>query len=165
MFIPSPSSTTPKMVALTRAQARLVWSLLAGLVAVAVVAAIFGASVLPAKADPEHGRLFLILAAVFVPVDLAVGYFVASRIRTRPAPSMPSDAIAGTQVIVGCAVAVGASLLCCVFYFVGREPLVLLLVFPCVAMLLRWFPSEARWAALAPAPAPGAPPRNPMVRE
>jgi hypothetical protein len=100
-----------------------------------------------------------------VVADLVVGYFVAARVRRSAPPEAPPDAIAATQVIVGSATALSGTFVCAVFFFLSREALLLVLVLPCAAALLSWFPSEARWAALRPARTAGAPPRRSMMRE
>ncbi len=164
-MLPVPPPTPPRSVALSRAQARLVWSVLAVMLVAAVVGASIGAATVPMPGDPQIGTLLLIVACVMVPVDLAASCLVTSRMRRRPAAGVLPESLAGTQMIVGSAVALGAGLMCCVFFFVSREPLLLALVIPCAAVLLHWFPSQGRWAALASPPAPGEPRRNPMVRE
>jgi tellurite resistance protein TehA-like permease len=160
--------TTPaaaRMPTLTRTQARAIWLVIAAALVAAVVGALVGAAAVPASADPGLGTVFLVVAAVLVPADLVISWFVTSRIRRRPPPGAPPDAVAATQVIVGSAIALGAGSLCCIFFFVSRQPLLLLLVLPCAAVLLRWFPSPTRWAALLPAPAPGEARRSTMMRE
>jgi hypothetical protein len=164
MIVPDRPKMPPAMPVLTRTQALVIWSVIAAVLVGAVVAALVAASVVPAVADPKLGTLFLLIAAVLVPADLVVGTFVASRIRKRAAPGTPPDAVAATQVIVGSAVALGAGGVCCLFFFVSRQPLLLVLVLPCAAVLLRWFPSSARWTALSPA-TPSAPRRTTLVRE
>jgi hypothetical protein len=154
------------MPALTHAQARIVWVGLAAVLLVAVVGALVASAHLPMARGQPIGNLLLIVAAVMVPLDLGASFFVVSRMRKRAVPGATPDALAGTQMIVGCAVALGAGLMCCVFFFISREPLLLALVLPCAAALLYWFPSQRRWDALLPQPAPGQPPRrNPLVRE
>ncbi len=74
-------------------------------------------------------------------------------------------AIAGTQTIIASALALGAALMCSVFFFVSREPALLLLVIPCAAVLLHWFPSKSRWARIAPASAATTGPARRMMRE
>jgi hypothetical protein len=162
---PAPPSP-PRVPALTRAQARVVWSVLAAAFVVVVVAAIVGAAAFPGARPPrELGTIFLFVAGPLVALDLGVAYLVTSRMRRRFGSIAP-EALAATQVIVASVLAVGAALVCCIFFFVAREPLLLLFVLPCAAVLLHWFPSRARWAALVPGAAAAAPARrNPLVRE
>jgi hypothetical protein len=168
-MFPTPPAP-PRTPTLTRAQARVVWTVIAVVLAAAVVAALTGAAAVPPDAPSPIGTVFLLVAGPMVVIDLGVAYFITSRMRRRAAPGALAGAVAGTQVIVASAIALGAGLMCCVFFFVAREPLLLLLVLPCAAVLLHWFPSEARWAAITPgaaAPAGRNPPasRNRMMRE
>jgi hypothetical protein len=162
---PAPPSP-PRIPALTRAQARAVWSVLAAALVVLVLAAVGGAAAFPGARPPRQlGTIFLFVAGPMVALDLGMAYLVTSRMRRRYGPVAP-EALAATQVIVASALAVGAALVCCIFFFVAREPLLLLLVLPCAAVLLHWFPSRARWATLVPGAASAAPrARNPLVRE
>ena len=147
-----------------RRTARLAWLVVATLLAIAVVGVLVGTAIIAAPRDPELGRIFLLVAGIMVPIDLGIGYLVTSRLRRRAPPRAPRDATAGTQVIIGSSLALGAGLTASLFFFVTREPLLLALVLPCAAVLVHWFPSQRRWEAISAPPAPGAPPRNPMVR-
>lgn len=165
---PSPVAQTPPAPPASRSVARIIWSGLAAAITVAVVGVMAIASVAPPPPGSEELRLVLLAVAVpFVAVDLAMSYVVTARMRRTPPPGGTPDSVAMSQTIVGAALAVGATLMCCVFYFVSREPLLLSLVVPCVAVLVHWFPSQSRWLRLAPAGAPptaAEPTRRPMVR-
>ncbi len=140
--------------ALTRSQARIIWFALAATLAVAGVA-----SVVFALPRPEPGlvRVLLLAASVFVPVDLALSFLVPALTRRRAATTgvPPPEAVAGTQMIVGCALAVGAGLFASVCNLLASEPLFLGLVALCLGAMVAWYPSEARWARLSPRPAAG----------
>jgi hypothetical protein len=77
------------------------------------------------------------------------------------------EAAAGVQTIVACALSVGPGLFACVGHLLTKDPLFLAIAILPAAVLVRWFPSEARWARITPATpaAPGAPQRSRMVRE
>jgi hypothetical protein len=151
-------------VVIGRRQARLAWSAVAALLLIAVVGVLVGTAVVAAPRDPGLGMIFLLVAGIMVPIDLGIGYLLSSRLRRRVPPGAPRDATAGAQVIIGSSLALGAGLTASLFFFVTREPLLLALVLACAAVLIHWFPSQRRWEALSAPPAPGAPPRNPMVR-
>jgi hypothetical protein len=159
-----PAPAPPRTPTLTRAQARIVWTVIAVVLAGAVAAALAGAAAVPRDAASPIGTVFLLVAAPMVVIDLGVAYFITSRMRRRAAPGAPPGAVAATQVIVASAVALGAGLMCCVFFFVSREPLLLLLVLPCAAVLLHWFPSEGRWAAIGGAGATAPQRANRLMR-
>ena len=165
MILPQRPGQTPNMPNLGRTQARAVWLGIAVLFAGALVAALAAAGSIAAVPDAALGEIFLGVACLVVVADLGIGFFVTSRIRKNASPEAPPDAVAATQVIVGSATALSGGLVCAVFFFLTRQGLLLLLAAPCALVLLKWFPSEARWAALRPAQAPGASRRSPMVRE
>jgi hypothetical protein len=165
MILPQRPGQTPNMANLGRTQARVVWLGLAVLFAGALVGALAAASSIAAVPDAALGEIFLVVACLVVVADLGVGFLVTSRIRKNASPEAPPDAVAATQVIVGSATALSGGLVCAVFFFLTRQGLLLLLAAPCALVLLLWFPSEARWAALRPAQAPAEPRRNPMVRQ
>lgn len=164
MIVPQAPGQTPNMPALGRTQARIVWFAIALVFTGVVLGAILGADAIPGAANPGLGEIFLAVGTFVVLADLGVGFFVASRIRKGAPPSANPDSVAATQVIVGAATCLSGGLVSAVFFFVSRQGLILLLAAPCALALLLWFPSESRWAALRPGPAPGAPPRNPMIR-
>lgn len=167
MILPQrPAGPAPNMPALGRTQARVVWFAVAAAFVAAVIGALVASSATAVTPRPELGELFLGVASLVVVADLAVGFVVASRIRKSAAA--PPDGVAATQVIVGSATALSGGIVSAVFFFVTQQGLILLLAVPCALVLLGWFPSEGRWAALRPAqpqgPAPGVPRRNTMVR-
>jgi uncharacterized membrane protein YfcA len=167
MIVPQRPGLGPNTVNLGRPQARLVWLALAVMGTAAVIGAIAGASASGAAPNPQLGELFLGVGSLVVLADLAIGFFVTSKMRKNAPPGAPPDAIAATQVIVGSATALSGLLVSAVFFFITQQGLILLLALPCAAVLLSWFPSESRWAKLRPAGAagsPGEPRRNPMVR-
>jgi hypothetical protein len=164
MILPQRPGQTPNMPNLGRTQARVVWFAIAVLFAGALVAALAASSSIAVVPNAGLGEIFLGVACVVVVADLGIGFLVTSRIRKNASPEAPPDAVAATQVIVGSATALSGGLVCAVFFFLTRQGLLLLLAAPCALVLLRWFPSEGRWAALRPAVAPGEPRRNPMVR-
>jgi FtsH-binding integral membrane protein len=159
--MPLPSQRGPS---LGRTQARIVWFA----IALAMLGAVIGATVLAGSAPPLTGdvpEIFLAVACAVVVGDLGVGFFVASRIRKNASPEAPPDGIAATQVILGSATALSGALVCSVFFFLTNQGLLLLLVAPCALALLTWFPGDRRWAALRPAGAQAGRGRSPMVRE
>jgi hypothetical protein len=160
---PSSPSSPPTPPAASRRALLFVWSALAAATAVAPAAAFLGARLVPpAPEGRDLGTVLLLVAASMVAVELVVAYVLTARIR-RTAP--PGDGSAATQTIVASALAAGAAIACSVFHFVTGEPLLLPLAAPPAAVLLHWFPSEARWARLGgAAPAAGPGPRRPMVR-
>jgi NADH:ubiquinone oxidoreductase subunit K len=160
MIVPEPRKPVP----LTRRQAVLVWLMTAALlVAAPVVAVVAAASVSAPPGARGLAAVFLLVAAPMTAVDLALAY-VTARMRRSAPPGANSEALAATQTIVASALVFGAATMSCIFFFVSREPLLLLLVLPCAAVLLHWRPTEARWARLAPA-APGSPAARRMIRE
>ena len=137
---------------------------MAALLVAAVVVALVASMAVPAPAGSrELGAVFLLVAVPMTAVDLALAYVVTGKMRRAGPRGATPEALAATQTIVASAVALGAALMSCVFFFVSREPLLLLLVIPCAAVLLQWRPTEARWARLAPA-APGSPAPRRMIR-
>lgn len=160
---PSPAAA-PRIPVLGRAQARTVWRAVAAGLVVAVLAAVSAARLLPAAPVGVLRELFPVVASVVVVVDLALGVVVAARVRRSAPPAAPPDAVAAAQVIVGSVTSLSAAFLCAVFFAVTHQGLLLLLVVPCALALLRWFPSEARWAALRPSGQP-VEPRRTLTRE
>lgn len=152
---------------LTRAQARLVWSALAFSLASAFVASALAPSVLRQPANPELAKILLPIVALVTAMDLALAYVVTASMRRRAGGGGTAalEAAAGTQVILASGLAFGAALFSCVAHFITGEWLFLLLVLPCAAVLLHWFPSESRWARIGPAAAGGAAPARRMMRE
>lgn len=160
MLVPSPARAP---VPLDRRQASIVWLAMAGALVGAVVLAIVGSTLVPANAGSSSlAILFLLVSAPLTAVELAMAYVLPARVRRTAPPGAPPDAIAATQTIIASALSLGATFLSCVFYFVAREPLQLLLAVPCAAVVLHWRPTEQRWARLLPA-APGAT-ANRMIR-
>jgi hypothetical protein len=165
-MLPGQGRAAPIVVA-DRRRIRIVWfgiTLgLAGLVGAALLAV---AAVAPAA---ESGRgvgiVFLLVAVPMTAIDLVLSFVVTGRMRRSPAAAASPEASAAAQTVVGSALAVGAALMCSVFFFVSREPALLLLLLPSAAVLLRWYPSEERWARILPASAPPAPQRQRMMRE
>jgi hypothetical protein len=142
---PRPARTP---LALTRAQARRVWALFAGVLALAVGASF--AVVLP-PAAPELTRILLVVAAVLTPLELATSFVAPAVIRRRAAraatPPSP-DGLAATQTIVGTAQPLGAALFACLCHVVTREPLFLAFAAASFLAMAAWYPSPARWARL-----------------
>jgi FtsH-binding integral membrane protein len=161
MLPPSPA-TSP--VPLNRRQASVVWLAMAGALAGAVVLAVVGSMLVPANAGSSSlATIFLLVSAPLTAVELAMGYVLARRVRRAAPLGASPDANAASQTILASALALGATFLSCVFFFVAREPVQLLLALPCAAVLLHWRPTEARWARLLPA-VPGSAPTR-MIRE
>jgi len=136
-------------VALTRRQANIVWLAMNGAVATAIAVTVVAASRLPAK-DTSIARPLLLISVLLTAVELPMAYILTARIRRKPPYRGTLDGIPGTQMIVACALAFGCALLSCVFFFISREPLQLLLVVPCAAVLFHWRPTEERWSRLLP---------------
>jgi FtsH-binding integral membrane protein len=158
------SGSAPNLAVLGRTQARLVWSAMAALFVAAVVGSLVAASSTPAPPSAALGELFLGIACVVVVADIGIGFFIASRVRKNAPPSAPPDGVAATQVILGSATSLSGGIVSAVFFFITHQGLILLLAVPSALVLLMWFPSESRWAALRPGQAPGEPRRSPMVR-
>jgi hypothetical protein len=158
-----PQRPPPITLALDRRKTHLVWLGIALGMAGAVAAALLGAAVVPASAPPGLGTILLLVATPIAAIDLAMAYVVPGRMRRIPGAAAAPEASAASQTIVASALAVGSALMSCVFFFVAREPLLLLLVLPSAAVLLHWRPSEERWARLLPAGAAAEPRR--MIRE
>jgi hypothetical protein len=165
MILPQRPAQAANLPVLGRSQARLVWIALAVLFAGAQLAALVGASSIDAVPSLALSEILLPVGCLVVLADLGIGFFVASRIRKNASPLAPPDAVAATQVIVGSASALSAGLVCAVFYFLTRQALLLLLAAPAALALLRWFPSDGRWAAQRPAGARPESRRNVMMRE
>ncbi len=141
------------------------WGGIAALLAAAVIVAVVASTAVPAPpGSRELGAVFLLVAVPMTAVDLALAYVITRRMRRKAPPGGSPEALAATQTIVASAVALGAALMSCVFFFVSREPLLLALVLPCATVLLHWRPTGSRWARLAPAPPGSAAPRR-MIRE
>ena len=110
--------------------------------------------------------MLLAVAVPFVAVDLAMSYVVTARMRRTPPPGGTPDSVAMSPTIVGAALAVGATLMCCVFYFVSREPLHLVPRGPLRRGARPLVPSESAGRASRPRARPAAaePARRPMMR-
>ncbi len=149
--------------ALTRKGARKVWLGFAAALAAAVAASLLLAPARPADAM----RVPLLLAAgALTAVELVAVYLLTASLRRRAAAAPvppPPEAIAAVQVVVAAGLATGAALFACLCQYLTRERLFLLLVAACAAVLVHWYPSDARWARLLPGGPPGAGAR-PMVR-
>jgi hypothetical protein len=162
-MLPRQSRATPAVV-VDRRKIRIVWfGITLGLIA--LVGALLAVAAVAPAADPGRGlgTVFLLVAAPMTAIDLVLGYVLTGRMRRNPAAGASPEASAAAQTVVGSALAVGAALMCSAFFFVSREPLLLLLVIPCAVVLVRWYPSEERWARILPAGAAAAPRR--MMRE
>jgi hypothetical protein len=139
----------PGSGALTRRDARILWSAGAALLVLAVTAALAAASAIPAAPTAgESATSPTLVASAIVAFDLGMAYLLPRHTRRRAAARLHPDTLAAVQTIAASALALGAGLACCAFFFVTREPLLLPLVAPCAAVLLHWHPSEARWVAL-----------------
>jgi hypothetical protein len=165
-MVTSPRRAPPSAV-LTRGQARVVWTGLAFLLVVAVVATLLAPGILGTAPDREIAKVLLPAAALVTVVELAMSYVVTRTIRRRAgsAGALAREAAAGTQTIVASALALGAAIFACVGHFITGEMLFVLLVPPCAAVLVHWFPSESRWARITPAGTADAPPARRMMRE
>ncbi len=161
------SSGESRSGALTRAQARRVWSALAFSLVAASAASATAPAVLHQQPDPALAKILLPFIALVTAMDLVLAYAVTGSIRKRAvAGSGPSlAAVAGTQTIIACGLAFGAALFACVGHFITGERLFLVLVLPSAAVFLHWFPSEARWARLTPGAAGTAAPARRLMRE
>jgi hypothetical protein len=142
--------------------ARVVWFGVAASFVVAVAA-----SLILAPAEPADAlRVPLLLAAApLTAVELAATYVLTASMRRRAAaaPVPPAqEVVAAVQVIVAAALAEGAALFACLCHYLTREPLFLLLAAACGAVIVHWYPSEARWARLLPRGPPGA---SRMIRQ
>jgi FtsH-binding integral membrane protein len=146
------SSGESRSGALTRTQARRLWSALAFSLVAAAAASATAPAVLQQQPDPALARILLPIVALVTAMDLAMAYVVTGSIRKRAAAGTGSSlgAVAGTQTIIACALAFGAALFACVGHFITGEQLFLALVLPSGAVFLHWFPSESRWASLTP---------------
>jgi hypothetical protein len=162
-MLPRQGRAAPTVV-VDRRRIRIVWfGITLGLAAL-VGALLAAAAVAPAAESGRGlGTVLLLVAVPMTAIDLVLSFVLAGRIRRNPAAAASAEASAAAQTVAGSALAVGAALMCAVFFFVSREPLLLLLVIPCAAVLLRWYPSEERWAGILPASASPAPRR--MMRE
>jgi hypothetical protein len=144
-----PSVRRPRSGAITRRDARILWSACAVLLALAVAGALAAASAIPAAPGAgESATSPALAAAAIVAFDLGMAYLLPRHTRRRAAGRLHPDTLAAVQTIAASALALGAGFVCCAFFFVTREPLLLPLVVPCAAVLLHWHPSEARWVAL-----------------
>jgi hypothetical protein len=158
-----PPVRRPGSGALTRRDARILWSAGAALLALAVTATVAAAAAIPAEpAAGESVTSPTLVAAALVALDLGMAYLVPWHTRRRAAARRHPDTLAAVQTIAAAALALGAGLACCAFFFVTREPLLLPLLAPCAAVLLHWHPSEARWVALGGSRDP--PRRHRMMR-
>jgi hypothetical protein len=161
------STPSPSAPVLHRDKARIVWSALALALVAALVASI--AVPMPAPRDPALARVLLVAVAALTVADLVAAYVVTAAIRRKAGTSegVPREAAPGVQVIIASALALGSGLFACVAHLLTRDPVFLGLVLPPAALLVHWFPSEARWTRIMPAGpgAPGAQPARSMIRE
>jgi len=144
------SSNGPPPVALTRRQANIVWLGMNGAVAAAIAVTVVAASQLPSRKDTSIAGSLLLISALLTAVQLPMAYILTARIRRKPPYRGGPDGIPGTQTVVACALASGCALFSCVCFFIAREPLQLLLVVPCAAVLFHWRPTEERWSRQLP---------------
>jgi hypothetical protein len=156
---PPRTGTSPQPV--SRRQAAILWSALAGGLAVFTV---LGTAIAPARPTPELAPILLPVIALMSVAELVAGHFILRSVRRRLS-SGPAEAVAllaQTQLIVACSLALGIGLFGVAAHFTTRDPL--FLVFPAGAAvaLAWWFPSEARWARLSRRAAAGG--RTPMIR-
>ena len=156
---PPRTGTNPQPV--SRRQAVVLWSALAGGLAVFTV---LGTVIAPARTTPELAPLLLPVIAVMSVAELVAGRFILRSVR-RKLSSGPPEAVAvlaQTQLIIACSLALGIGLFGVAAHFTTRDPL--FLVFPAGAAvaLVWWFPSEARWARLSRRTDAGG--RTPMMR-
>ncbi len=169
-FAPAPASKPPPPAPVQPPASRkvgvIIWSALIGFVAVAwAIVLVLGSFAPPGPGAEGLRETFLAVAAFLVVAESVMSYVVTARMRRSPPAGASADQRALSQTIVGTAVPVGAALACCLFYFLTREPLLLALAVPAIGVILSWFPSQARWARLAPAPAGASPPARTLVRE
>jgi hypothetical protein len=150
--MPSPSPVQP-----TRRTLVIIWSALAAtLVGFAAFAA-----VAPFPSSPEMRVPLLLTVALMGVAELVAGSVVVASIRRRAlATGGGGPATAMTQTIVACSLAEGMGLFACIGLLLTDDPLFLAVVAACLVVMVRWFPSEARWARLS-----GEAPRSRMIRE
>src|SRR5512138_459503 len=123
MIVPQPRKPVP----LTRRQAVLVWLVTAALlVAAPVVAVVAAMSVSAPPGTRGLAPVFLLVAVPMTAVDLALAYVLTGKMRRSAPPGANPEALAATQTIVAAALVFGAATMSCVFFFVSREPLLLL---------------------------------------
>jgi hypothetical protein len=148
---------TPSRVP-TRAQVRTIW---AALLASVVVAAIASATLEPPNRFAVHLRgILLAIGAFLTLVELPMAYVLTAIMRRKALPGTPPDTLAATQTIVACGFAEGTALFAAVGRFATGEPLFFLFMAACAAVIVHWFPSDARWAWLGASVRPRA-----LVRE
>jgi hypothetical protein len=152
----TPHATPP---ALTRGQAVIVWT---ALFAMLVLAVVLSTVVELREPDPALARTVFPVIALMSVAQIVAGPVVLRSMRKRAAPSPELAAgLAGTQMIVACSLAMGVGLFAAVLNLLTRERLFLAFAGAAAAVLVWWFPSEARWARLSGA---GAARTNPMMR-
>jgi len=153
-------ASTPQV--LKRPQAVILWSALAAAV---VVFTVLSAVLPPQRYQPELARMLLPVIALLSVGDVVAGSFVLRSMRRNAATLSPELAagFAGTQMIVACGMAVGIALFANVLTMVTGERLFLAFAGGAAAVLVWWFPTEARWARLSVAGAP-TPRANRLVR-
>ena len=170
----APAGASPAPV-LSRAQARVLWAVMAA----ALGAAVALSATLRAPRPPprELGPVLPGVVALVAVADAVMAYALTASIRRRagsargPFPDLTKafavEAAPGMQILIACALSFGAGLFACVGHFLTRDPLFLAIVALPAAVLVHWFPSQSRWARITPpAPAtPGAPQRSGLVRE
>jgi hypothetical protein len=163
----APGGTGAAATFLDRRRCVLVWSILAGAAAVAPVLAAVGVGAAggPALKGPPALLVLAVLAAATL-ADAVMAYVVPGVMRRRLAAIPPSavESAVGSQFVIASALGLSAALVASVAHFLTGEAAALALLALPAAVLLHWFPSEARWASRLPAPAPGAPPAHPLVR-
>jgi hypothetical protein len=143
-----------------------VWSVLAAAAAAAPVTAVAVGALGQAAVQGPPALLVLAVLAAATLGESVMAFVVPGVMRRRQSGSPPAavEAAVGSQFIVGAALGASAAFVASVAHFITGEPAALwLLVLPAV-VLLRWFPSDARWEARRPEPAPGAPAPHRMVR-
>lgn len=134
------------------------WTLLASVVAFAVVATVVGPGM-----RRRDGELPEILS--WVVLGMALVTFVASRIvpgRVRPLPGATPDAVAVQRAVVAASLNEGSALLAIAVWMASGQVLALVALAIPLAGLLFAFPSEARWRTLCAAQ--GETGRPPLVR-
>lgn len=146
----------------TRRVALVIWaSLLAGVLAFAVIATFVGPGV-------RQGPLALPAPEVLVAITLGLSVLmlVLSRVvppRLQGATGARPEALAITRTIVAMAPNEAAALVAIVVWMLTGAALVLVPFALSLAAMAGAFPSEVRWAALCATPREGQPPRR-MVR-
>jgi hypothetical protein len=156
---PNETPFTPRARSVSRSQAVTIWTLLVAALGVLTV-------VLVVLTPPEQNALlirpFRLMLALLSVGELVGGVVVLRNVRATSAKTAP-DGLAGTQMIIGCAMAIGVGLFANVAQFVTGDPTLLAFLVPPAAALAWLFPSASRWAWYT-APGSAAPARG-MMRE